>query len=371
MTEITSRLSTALADRYKIERRLREGGGRLLHRTLTTVVLLSVSTGCTHGENSSDCQNGVLGDAVVGREGPVSATGRSVIHYRVPRSDLTIHDLAVAPDGAVWYTDQLNSCIGRLDPRTGLFTEYSAATPGTSLHGIAVDSTGAVWYAASQRGRLGRLDPATGRSLEYDLPTGVRDVHTVLAHAGRVWFTAPGSDLFGYFEVRTSTARTFPGSSPYGMAVAPDGAIWFALSGTDSLARFSPDQTLSHWHLATADSRPLLIASDGDGRIWYTDRDRSKIGVVDPASGQVHEFPTVSEQAFPRSIAVGPDGLVWFAEQRTGFLVGFDPAAGTYESGQVDEPDESVRHMVTDHARGRLWLAVWSAGALARLETAR
>src|SRR2546430_4945144 len=92
----------------------------------------------------------------------------SVVEYALPRPKAFPHDPAVGADGIVWYTDQANSYIGRLDPATGKVTDYATPTPLSGPHGIVVAPDGGVWYTGNFTSRLGRLDPATGtRSEEH------------------------------------------------------------------------------------------------------------------------------------------------------------------------------------------------------------
>ena len=51
-----------------------------------------------------------------------AATGLVVQEYPVPAGTHP-HDVAVAPDGTVWYTAQAHRQAGRLDPKTGQTTE--------------------------------------------------------------------------------------------------------------------------------------------------------------------------------------------------------------------------------------------------------
>src|SRR2546423_3233464 len=51
-----------------------------------------------------------------------------VVEYSLPRAKAFPHDPAVGADGIVWYTDQANSYIGRLDPATGKVTDYATPT---------------------------------------------------------------------------------------------------------------------------------------------------------------------------------------------------------------------------------------------------
>ncbi len=100
----------------------------------------------------------------------------TVVEYPLPRARAFPHDPAVGADGIVWYTDQANSYIGRLDPATGKVTDYATPTQASGPHGIVVapPPDGGVWYTGNFKGRLGRLDPATGTIKEYPLPAAAR-----------------------------------------------------------------------------------------------------------------------------------------------------------------------------------------------------
>jgi streptogramin lyase len=87
-----------------------------------------------------------------------AASPLAVVEYKIPRERAFPHDPAVGADGIVWYTDQQNSFIGRLDPATGKITDYPTPTPASGPHGIVVAPDGGVWYTAQRIGKLGRLD---------------------------------------------------------------------------------------------------------------------------------------------------------------------------------------------------------------------
>ena len=113
---------------------------------------------------------------------PLGLPAPSIVEYPLPRAKAFPHDPAVGADGIVWYTDQANSYIGRLDPATGKVTDYATPTPASGPHGIVVAPDGGVWYTGNFTARLGRLDPATGVIKEYPLPSEARDPHTPLFH---------------------------------------------------------------------------------------------------------------------------------------------------------------------------------------------
>src|SRR6058998_4097011 len=83
----------------------------------------------------------------------IATQGPKVVEYPLPRPRAFPHDPAVGRDGIVWYTDQANSYIGRLDPETGKVTDYPTPTAVSGPHGIIVAPDGAV---RSEERRVGK-----------------------------------------------------------------------------------------------------------------------------------------------------------------------------------------------------------------------
>src|SRR5208282_6314668 len=124
---------------------------------------------------------GVLGAAVVsaGAESQTPANSReggattsapvtvSIREWAVPTPGSHPHDPLATADGAIWYTGQMASTLGRLDPRTGAFKEYRTEIPDSGPHGLVADRNGNIWFTASFKGYIGKLDPTTGAFAEY------------------------------------------------------------------------------------------------------------------------------------------------------------------------------------------------------------
>jgi virginiamycin B lyase len=107
-----------------------------------------------------------------GKTGTVAPTSVRVSfeEWTVPAPRSFPHDPLAAADGAIWYTGQMASTLGRLDPKTGAFKEYRTKTPDSGPHGLAADKDGNIWFTASFQGYIGKLDPKTGTITEYHLP---------------------------------------------------------------------------------------------------------------------------------------------------------------------------------------------------------
>lgn len=284
----------------------------------------------------------------------------SVQEFQIPRSGAFPHDPAVAADGIVWYTDQSNSYIGRFDPSTKSFTDYATPTRGSGPHGITVAPDGFIWYTAQSSGRLGRVHPVTKVITEYVMPSNANRPHTPIAHQGVIWFTAQNNSTYGKFDPKTLKTQVYSapsGSRPYGICPAPDGSVWIALFGTNKLGRVNTSTgALTLFNLPSSRARPRRLAIGNEGSVYYTDYARGYLGRLDPKTSKFVEWKVPGSR--PYGIAVGTDGRVWFHDVGSNQMVGFDPITQKMSTVKVPTSGPTVRHMVCDWVRGRLWLAL-------------
>ena len=298
----------------------------------------------------------------------------TVVEYEIPRERAFPHDPAVGADGIVWYTDQANSFIGRLDPATGKITDYPTPTPASGPHGIVVAPDGGVWYTAQRSSKVARLDPKTGRIEEYSLPAAARDPHTPLFRKGMVWFTVQQSNVYGRLDPRTKESKvwTVPTNRalPYGMVNAPDGSIWVALFGTNKLGQIDGESgELREITLPQSGARPRRLVVDEAGMVWYSDFARGYLGSYNPKSGAFKEWlsPGGASSA-PYGIAIAPDGRIFYDEARPGTIVAFDRKSGQMETIKIPTPGSIVRNMAVDSTRSRIWLALSGTGRIGKIE---
>jgi virginiamycin B lyase len=78
-------------------------------------------------------------------------------------------------DGALWFTDQQNNAIGRMDA-SGTFSEFALSTanalgqPWYGLWQIATACDGSVWFTEPNANKIGRID-ASGKIAEFAAPS--------------------------------------------------------------------------------------------------------------------------------------------------------------------------------------------------------
>jgi virginiamycin B lyase len=296
----------------------------------------------------------------------------------VPTPNARPHDPALAPDGALWTTEQVANKLGRLDPASGNFKEYPLKTPNSGPHGLVADKQGNIWFTAISGGYVGRLDPKTGEIAEYRPADGTRiDPHTpVIDHDGLVWFTNEETNYIGRLNPKTGKMdlKQVPTSHavPYGIVVTKSNAAVFCEFGSNKLAIIDPKSMDIHeYTLPNAGSRPRRLALAPDGSIYYTDFARGYLGHFDPSSGKLlKEWPSPGgAQSRPYGIAVSSDGAVWYSESgvKPNTLVKFDPGSESFSQEAIPSGGGVVRNMVAT-PDGKLYLACSGVNKVAVVE---
>jgi virginiamycin B lyase len=283
------------------------------------------------------------------------------------------HDPLATADGAIWYTGQRASLLGRIDPASGAIREYPTTIPDSGPHGLTADAGGNIWFTANSAAYIGKLDPRSGAITAYRMPDPeARDPHTaVFDHQGVLWFTVQGANMIGRLVPRTGeislVAVPTAHALPYGMVVDSRGVPFFAEFGTHQIADIDPDSMVIHEHvLPNAGSRPRRLGISDDDVIWYSDYARGYLGRFDPRSGATQEWLSpAGAESQPYGITVLA-GIVWYSESgvRPNTLVRFDPRSQKFQSWSIPSGGGVVRNMMPT-ADGGLVLAESGAGKLA------
>ncbi len=274
-------------------------------------------------------------------------------------------DIAVAPDGTVWFTSRANDLIGRLVPETGDITTFGeSANPGT-IDGpshLTIGADGNVWFSNANNDFIGRLDVGTGVVNVYEAPDLSGPGDLVLGPDGNVWFAA---DRIGRITpngvISTYTAAATD------IVNGPDGRLWFLTPGgyvgavtTSGVGTFSPQPVTG--------ARDL--AFDGGGNLWvawgFFDDDGPHenlfMQIYDPQTGSRSTGYGVTN-ALDGVLAGGPDLSVWFLHSGSTSDVSA-PALGRVEGASFTRtavvPPGVVRPSavaLTEGLHGDLWYA--------------
>jgi len=165
---------------------------------------------------------------------PRGASAKVIVtEYELPQSLLALHDAQGDSKGNIWFSSHKTDIVGRLDPRTGIVTEYTIpltpkAMPGT--HAVVIDKNDTPWFSENWGHNLDRLDPQTGKV-------------TQVAIAASVPLNAPA---FGNF------------------AISRDGYVWN--SADNYVQKIDPEtgKVVQQYPLQANMSYDNLISADGN-----------------------------------------------------------------------------------------------------------
>jgi virginiamycin B lyase len=117
--------------------------------------------------------------------------GGTPVTMDLPRPGTVPTDIAVGPDGSVWFLQFRANRIGRW--RDGRFSDFDVAKENAGLSGLAVAGDGAVWFGMIRSSSLGRL--RDGRVETFRLPRDNARPYSLAADPdGNIWY----ADISGY-----------------------------------------------------------------------------------------------------------------------------------------------------------------------------
>jgi len=245
------------------------------------------------------------------------------------------HGLVADHDGNIWFTANFAGYIGKLDPRTGEVAEFKMINPNADdPHSLVFDSHGILWFTVQGGNMVGKLDPSAGRIIlkevptesalpygiqvtskgvpvfcelgtnkmasidpntmdirEYTLPVSARPRRLAIAADDTVYFTDFKSGNLGRLNLSTGQVKFYPSpggpdSNPYGIAITPDGMVWYSESGVNpnTIVRFDPQtETFARTNIPSGGGVVRNMAATSDGRVYIACSGVDKVGVVQAA----------------------------------------------------------------------------------------
>ena len=243
--------------------------------------------------------------------------------FKLAASDIPV-GIAAAADGTVWFTLEAADAIGLL--RDGEIMKLAKGGESVEPLGLAVDRTGRAWYTEAPRQRISRVS-RDGRIDSFALSTPVARLgRLAVAPSGDVWFAETSLVSVTHMKDGRLTRHvvgSFGGpdpmdAAPFGVAIAPDGAVWATLQRANKLLRIAASGEKFAVEVPTRTSGLGDVAVGPDGAVWFLELAANKVGRY--AAGHFEEFPVPAPRAGLTALAVAPDGAAWFTELRSGRL---------------------------------------------------
>jgi streptogramin lyase len=222
-------------------------------------------------------------------------------------------------------------------------------------------------------------DAADGQMVEYAIPmfNGVAGNQSqpdgiALGPDGNLWFTQSAAHAVGRITPGGSiTQVSITPTNPVGIAPGPQGALWFlAASGSLGYVDAGPATPVPITIPIPngANGSPRRIAWGPDGNLWFTLFGTDMIGTYNPADGGFIEYPVPTPNAEPDGITAGPgDGNLWFTEEN-GDKIGAISADGGVREYSIATTGAKAQG-ITVGPDGALWFAEETPSQIGRMTT--
>ncbi|MDB5041298.1 MAG: hypothetical protein JWN27_2024 [Candidatus Eremiobacteraeota bacterium] len=183
----------------------------------------------------------------------------------------------------------------------------------------------------------------------YPAPANSEPAAIVAGPDGNLW-TIGSAKPGGKTLLKISTSGTFTGFSSMsgdGIAVGPDGKLWFGGFGNGNVSNATTAGVVTD-NVAAVGGFTEGMTLLADGSIWIADTTGRIVKTSISAPATIFAYPT-SAGTYPNSIKLGPDGNLWFTEYfgtsiaritTGGTITEFDTGGGT--TNLAVGPDNNV-----------------------------
>ncbi len=310
------------------------------------------------------------------------ATRVIITQYDMPRRDTVAHDLDLDSAGTIWYTDESRMFFGKMNPKTGSFTEHALPpVPPGDLPGardIQVDLDDNVWFPRRIAGAaivMTRFNPKTeelstieGAGTQFMAlgPEGKIwagwtriDPKTMKVEASYSWEKSPNLPP-GFHRQYVDLTVVNSKGNPY----APDigGSYIIGIDAKTGEAKF--------WPVPTPRSSPRRGRMDPQDRFWFAEYTGDKIGRFDTRTEKFQEWPMPRKYTTPYAVsAPDKDGYVYATSNMSERLMRLDPITGEIVEYQI--PTEFDSKKITfdpTTSRTTLWMVNTRTARMMKVE---
>lgn len=279
----------------------------------------------------------VAGAAVGGLLGvatAVPALATQVIEYPVAGS--SPNGIVMGPDGALWFTDVGHNSVDRMLADGTLTNTYTIPTNNV-LPSEITNGPGGLWFMEGNGlvENIGKITTSGGIT-EYSSGSGF-NLGIAVGPDGNIWFnqrdkfsvakmTPDGQHVTSYLVPAPT-----PGSAdPVGITAGPDGNMWVTDESQNKVWKVTTNGAFTGYSLPTPNRGAFPITVGADNNLWIGEPSANLIGRMTTA-GALTEFPVPTTGGGNAGIALGPDGNVWFTENNANKLAVISPTGAVTE----------------------------------------
>ncbi|HSS65616.1 MAG TPA: cytochrome C [Gammaproteobacteria bacterium] len=217
-----------------------------------------------------------------------------------------------------------------------------------------------VSLAAPAESQAAGLPEGQGRELVEAVCTGCHQVNPITRSSGYThegWKALMGTmiDLSARPDDQNRIARYLATHYPPSTSRAPR-----LVPGEAKIA-------FKTWTVPTLGQRSRDPVEAADGSIWWAGQWANLIGRIDPASGEMTEYP-LPQGSMPHSVTLDDAGNVWYTGNKNATVGKLDPETGEFTVYKMPDPGARDPHTAVFDRKGVLWFTLQHSNMVGRLD---
>ena len=332
----------------------------------STTSLLSTDSSVPAGVESTPPSDTAKPEPSMSSPSITAGSGNCIDEFSLPTGS-SPGSIILGPDGNLWFL--LSSCrtchdvggndVGRiLSHAPSTVTLFPIPTPDSGAGDLTVGPDGNIWFV--EQG-----------SVYYEADGSPGKIGRILAYAP-----------YTITEFETPN----PNSRPSGIAVGPDGALWFGEywqpnlgGGGNAIGRIwpFPPYRMSEYPAPAAGDAPVNVVAGPDHTVWFTEVWGNKIASIETdRNHRITEFsiptapvlaPGFPATSFPWDLTRDSDGNIWFAE-RQGNNIGRMSVRGDHRLTEFALPTADSWPYGITAAHDHIWFTEFLNNKIAKID---
>jgi len=193
---------------------------------------------------------------------------------------------------------------------------------------------------------------------------------------GRAWF--PENNTLAYYDPHTmqlGNATTFANMSPQYIALDSSDKLWLSIvgaGGQSSIAMYNPLDPQAKptiYPVPTPNAAVQGIAVAPDGMIWFAETVAKKLARLDPASSTITEYSSPITLVAPIQVAIDTSGIVWFTDHGDNEFGWFNPQTNEWKTLPIGYCQNNCAYGLPNAIfvnHGEIWFSEHIAGRIGR-----
>jgi streptogramin lyase len=308
-----------------------------------------------------------------------------VVQYELENMAADTHDVAVGPYGMGWANQRDGGNMSRFNPETLEHSEVSPpltgavrARPGNPQ----ISEKGVMWLPEPSESRWLSYDIKNAQWTSWDFPGSIRggaNGNSMALHPdGTIWSTGPGAvrrldpvtEEWSTWDTPTWT-RTQKNPGGYGITVAGDGRVWFALQSADLMTRVDPRTgAVDEFEIPVEGIvYPRRMDTDREGNVWVALWQAGKLMKIDQHTAEMTVFDAPNPHNGAYSISIDQtNDFVWVTLHRVDIIARFNPKTNEWVEFPLPQAETDVRRIELDQNNAnRVWWSSSDGAGVARI----